>query len=328
MKEIINKVKHYKKQVLFYVENYYIKNFERGIFLFDFYDERYWNSPTGYFNYCLENSIRKIEEPVFFFHHKWDLTYEFWIMETLPLLKHYMKLRKKIPNLKLLRFKWCHHCKYINETLKLLFEEDPEKISVWIFEPLFYLIDDLYYPIKDFPIDWSFQYIPSDLEFILRKLINLSKKFSKNNYPKKVYLSRRNLKNHWHNRVLINEDEVVNLVSKYGYQEIFSDELSVIDEINLFNTAHQIITPIGSGCANILFSNENSKWCIITSKRYLDTYTTSHDYLKNKFIKFDDTEIKQNNDECHDINSLSYLNSPYYCDINKLESFLKEANFI
>ncbi len=327
MKNIISNVKHYRKQILFYIDNH-IKNFERGTFLFDFYDERYWNSPSEYFNYNLNNSTKKIEDPVFFFHHKWDLTYEFWIMETLPLLKYYMKLRKKIPNLKLLRFKWCYHCKYINDTLKFLFGEDPNNFSVWIFEPLFYSIEDLYYPIKDYPIDWSFEYIPSDLDFILKKMINLSKKFSKNNYPKKVYLSRRNLKNHWHNRVLINEDEVVNLLNKYGYQEVFSDELSMVDEINLFNNAQWVITPIGSGCTNILFSNENSKWCIITSERYRETYTMAHNYLKDKYIRFDNTEINQSNNECHDINSLSYLNSPYYCNINKLEKFLREINFI
>ena len=158
-------------------------------------------------------------------------------------------------------------------------------------------------------------------------MIEKAKLFSKNDYPKKVYLSRRNLKNHYHKRILVNEDEVAELLIENGYTEIFADELSFTDEINLFNNVEKVVTPVGAGCSNIFFTNENVKWLAICSNRMTGNFSLHlmRQQGNRKIFYFLDTTLIE---EFVPDESTIEFNYPYKCNMEAFKTFLKENDFI
>ena len=104
--------------------------------------------------------------------------------------------------------------------------------------------------------------------------------FTSNNptLPRKFYVSRRTWihndvsnigTNYTTRRKCINEDQVVDTLTNYGYQEIFCENMGTLDKIGLFQTATHIIGFIGGGMANILFSNSKTAVGCITTPDFL-----------------------------------------------------------
>jgi capsular polysaccharide biosynthesis protein len=93
-------------------------------------------------------------------------------------------------------------------------------------------------------------------------------------FPKKFYVSRRSWihgdtsnmgTNYTTRRRCMNEDEIVAMLAKYGYEEVFCEKLSMQDKIQLFAQATHIVGCIGGGMANLLFSSPSTKsFCIET----------------------------------------------------------------
>jgi len=87
---------------------------------------------------------------------------------------------------------------------------------------------------------------------------------SKNSFPKKVFISRKNasgLRN-------FNEDEIIESLTEFGFEVVFPEKLSFRDQIALFNQAEIIIGGSGAAFTNILFCNDQCK-CIIFAKSCL-----------------------------------------------------------
>lgn len=120
--------------------------------------------------------------------------------------------------------------------------------------------------------------------------------FAPNNVtlPKKFYVSRRTWihndtsnigTNYTTRRKCINEDQVVDTLINYGYQEIFCENLSTLDKIGLFQNATHIIGFIGGGMANILFSNPKTAVGCISKPDFLTinkrfVYTMNHTHCQ------------------------------------------------
>ena len=110
---------------------------------------------------------------------------------------------------------------------------------------------------------------------ISRKVLNIYK----NPTPKKIYISRRS---HLHNdfsnigtnytqrRKLVNEDELVDKLTKEGYIELFTEKLSTIEKIANFANATHVVGCIGGGIANVLFSRPDTKLTAIISPTFLE----------------------------------------------------------
>lgn len=300
------------------------------IFSFPKNDEFHKNSLGSCYDDFFYSNSTIISDPVYFFHYRWKDNYEHWIRDTIFMLFGYYEMLKTIPNLKLTFFNGNIQA-YHREVLELLFNKKIEDfiINVHLLNHC-YIFKELYFPYVDYRESFLYKHkpdIPFELEFIINKLKQKAEPFSKNNYPERVYLSRRNLnsKTHWHNRTLLNEDEIVDLLTKYGYQEVFSDELSLVDEINIFSNVKKVVTPIGSGCANILFSKD-SRWFILVNEYYRSNTISLVESYDKRIIYFPKTKvIKQEGD---DTKSGFITNLPYICDINKLYEDLKKFEFL
>ena len=94
-------------------------------------------------------------------------------------------------------------------------------------------------------------YVPSvirDLNFLAHKklkLRNINQVFSKN-----VIISRR----HALARRLLNEDQLLNLLSPYGFEAVVLENLSYTEQVALFAGAENIIAVHGAGLANMVYA--------------------------------------------------------------------------
>jgi hypothetical protein len=87
---------------------------------------------------------------------------------------------------------------------------------------------------------------------------------SKNSFPKKIFISRRNASG----LRTFNEEEIIALLTEFGFEVVFPEKLSFRDQIALFNQAEIIIGGSGAAFTNILFCNEQCK-CFVLAKSCL-----------------------------------------------------------
>lgn len=71
----------------------------------------------------------------------------------------------------------------------------------------------------------------------------------------RIYISRRNARK----RRIVNENEVVEILSRFGFQTIHAEELSFAEQVQLCSRARCIVSNHGAGLTNILFMKEGGK---------------------------------------------------------------------
>lgn len=72
---------------------------------------------------------------------------------------------------------------------------------------------------------------------------------------KLIYISRKN----YNSRKMVNEDELINELSKFGFIVLQPENYSIQEQIILFSQAKIIIGEIGAGLSNILFAPRGTK---------------------------------------------------------------------
>jgi tetratricopeptide (TPR) repeat protein/capsular polysaccharide biosynthesis protein len=100
--------------------------------------------------------------------------------------------------------------------------------------------------------------------YFLRKTFLTLEIQAKSGYPKRIYISRKNAR---HRRVL-NETEVMEELSNYGFVSVELETLSFGDQVALFSQAQAIIAPHGSGLTNIIFCQKSAKIAEFISPHY------------------------------------------------------------
>jgi hypothetical protein len=257
------------------------------------YDEQIMSMPTIINNTVINDISTNIQHNLyikgtfFFFIFNLDNYYHF-IYDTIPYLLHYFELNDR--------------------SISILI---PEKHKLLQFHNDIFLLLNITNIVRaQNNCIYEYLYIPSSLthgrnymNMILSNTLPSTKAFDIWNKlkitalykqpistPKKIYISRRTWKhnnltnigtNYTTRRKCINEDNVVELLEKYGYFEIFCENISMTDKINLFSNASHIVGFIGGGLVNLLFSNPNTiVGCILTpdflniNKRF--SYSMNH----------------------------------------------------
>ena len=208
-----------------------------------------------------------------------DFSKNHFIYDTLPYLISYSEIKKEISNIKLL-------INYPNDQTKHVYKFVLEFLSLVGIDKneLMFVNDETIY--ENIYISSSFTHgINSNLpprkeiyEFF-RHIIESNVKNFKNNTPKKIYISRRSwVHNDYSNigtnytlkRKMVNEDELVNILTNNGFVEVFTENLSTIEKLNLFYNADIIVGAIGGGLCNVLFSKNKTKLISIVSPTFLD----------------------------------------------------------
>lgn len=106
-------------------------------------------------------------------------------------------------------------------------------------------------------------------EFLRRQFLDNSS--SGANLPDRLYLNRRKA---LHRRV-VNEDEVIEFLARFGFENIELESLSVREQAMMLARAKVIVAPHGGGLTNLVFCEPGTKVIEIFSPRYaLGCYRT------------------------------------------------------
>ena len=77
---------------------------------------------------------------------------------------------------------------------------------------------------------------------------------------RRIFLARKNTK--W--RRLLNEEDVAADLLKLGFETIFIEEMTVSEQIDLFQQAQWIVAPNGSALLNLIFADTSTKLLVLT----------------------------------------------------------------
>jgi hypothetical protein len=142
------------------------------------------------------------------------------------------------------------------------------------------------------------------------------KEFTNPNFtPKRIYISRNKT------RRILNEDQLIDLISKYGFIKFELENMSVVEQVKLFSGAEFIIAPHGAGLTNLTFSIPGTKVLEIFPPTFIHCYywlISSFGNLDYNFVVGDFGE--------RDTNLLQYQWPGYdniSLNINLLEETLK-----
>lgn len=241
------------------------------------------------------------ENPVFYFIYNTDNYYHF-IYDTLPYLISFQYLKQKYSNLKLLMNYPNHQknnfYKFVDEFLEIVGIKN-EDILIVNKETLYKKV----YISSSYTHDIDSNLPPRQEIYSFYNSIveNIKQKHGNQELPSNIYISRRTWMhndlsnigtNYTTRRKLINENELVDILQKKGYTEIFTENLSTIEKVLLFNNAKNIIAPIGGGVCNALFCNNKVNINILVSPTFLD--------INNRFIYlFKDLNVNYNHQSEH-----------------------------
>tara|TARA_R100000664_G_scaffold27440_1_gene38092 strand:- start:904 stop:2127 length:1224 start_codon:yes stop_codon:yes gene_type:complete len=220
-----------------------------------------------------------VKEGSFFYFVYNTQNYYHFLYDTLPYLITFLKLSKKITNLKLLmNYPDCDKktfFPFVLECLEILGIKDRIEIldSKTIYKKLYVSDSYTHGPDSNLP---PRQEVFEFFKMFKQKALSVSKQY---NHPKKIYVSRRawihnkldNIGTDYTNRRrLINESDLVNKIQKKDFVEIFTENMCMVEKVALFHNAEEIAGIIGGGLANCVFSRPTTKLYTIVSPGFLD----------------------------------------------------------
>ncbi|NEP80276.1 MAG: DUF563 domain-containing protein [Okeania sp. SIO3B3] len=110
---------------------------------------------------------------------------------------------------------------------------------------------------------------PWGLKFLREEFLKgLGNSNSKSNFSERIYIGRANARY----RRIMNEAELVEILSQFGFTYITPESMSLENQIATFANAKIIVAPHGSGLTNIVFCNPGTKIIEIFSPHYLRYY--------------------------------------------------------
>lgn len=272
-----------------------------------------------------------ISQPVFFLAGNGSSNYFHWTIEILPKLLYVKKsiqdnslkvdkiiVSKSIEKNKSFKDAYTLISEYLDLNLQLVSYTNDIQLN---FKEVYFItsFNCVLYNSKD-NNDFSFYFRPESIKKI-RDIILSSKDFKnikeKNSnykkFPKNIFI-RRGVVSKFNKRNY-NEDEVFSEFKKYGFEDIYIEDYSFIEQAFLFNNAESIAAPTGAVWTNIVFANTNLKahsWISDKAKGF-GVYSSLAN-LFNIDIKFMlGVPIDEN------------LNGSYVINLKELELTLKES---
>lgn len=232
-----------------------------------FYDNDTWVDPV----FIVPD--QECNTPVYFFIYNVDNYFHF-LYDTLPYLVGYFELKKSIPDLELI-LNTSHPSKktlspFVSEMLNLLGVQWRFVEPTTLYKKVFVSTSLTHGRKSNEP--------PSRIAYsIWNKLADASKYSGET--PKRFYISRRSWvhgktenmgTNYTTRRCCKNEDAVVELLSKYGIQEVFTELLTTDEKIAYFRNAELVVGVVGGGMCNLLFSPPSTSVICIHTPYFLD----------------------------------------------------------
>lgn len=80
-------------------------------------------------------------------------------------------------------------------------------------------------------------------------------------FSPQIYLARKS-----NRRRLVNQDEIISDAAKFGFDTVYPENLTFLQQLNLFHHAEVIVGPTGAVMANYIFMNKGAKILGLTSR--------------------------------------------------------------
>lgn len=251
---------------------------------------------------------KKTDLNVFSLQSIWNVCFGHWIHETLPKL-FILKDSKLLDKIDAFILGDGCKSKFHKDSLKIFGLEN--KKIIYVSDQTEIICENLY--LSSFPSETT--HYPS--KWICDKYRELSeeliKKYDKNKFPKKVYLSRNRVKT----RKILNEDELSKILTPCGYRIICPEDYSLEEQFCIFYNADKIISVLGSGLTNLVCSKETvSVLGIVAYNRTEDTYKSILQKLDAQYFEY--MEYNEKNIKYH--NKHNRINDfDFYLDIDKFK---------
>lgn len=110
--------------------------------------------------------------------------------------------------------------------------------------------------------DMQSQDVLFDIQPLKYLRLHLIPQSSKKEFPKRIYISRKKASG----RRQFNEDDVLSVLAKYHFEAVFPEDLSIADQIALFNNAEFIVGGSGAAFTNLLFCQNGCKAILFMKK--------------------------------------------------------------
>ena len=251
---------------------------------------------------------KKTDLNVFSLQSIWNVCFGHWIHETLP--KLFILKDSGLLN-KIDAFILGDGCKskFHKDSLKIFGLEN--KKIIYVSDETEIICKNLY--LSSFPSETT--HYPS--KWIYDKYRELSKelikKYDKNQFPKKIYLSRNKVKT----RRILNEDELIEILKSFGYYCLCPEDYSLEEQFCIFYNADKIISVLGSGLTNLVCSKETvSVLGIAPKNRWEDTYKFMLENFGAKYFEY--IECDEKNFVYHNRNNKNN-DFDFYLDIDKFK---------
>lgn len=267
----------------------------------------------GKFAFYKLRKRKTIKSNAFSLQSIWNISFGHWLHETLPRL-FILKDAGLSENIDTIILGDGCNKKFHNESLDIL--GFGNKKIVYISDEMEIKCSNLY--LSSFPSGG----IVRPNKWICEKYNELAKElYIKNkdkHFPKKVYLQRKNVKT----RRLLNENELINLISKYGYEVVCPEENSLEYQFCLAYNADKIISIVGSGLSTVVCSKNTVS--VLGIEPYIrpeyENWSFILEQVGGKYYYY--TEENEKNFKFHNIHNKNN-DFDFYIDINKFEEQLK-----
>jgi hypothetical protein len=257
----------------------YFKIFKNNVDLSYLSKRHYWFNPVKINHiketFIYKNESVKVETPIFFFFDDLSGNYLHYFLESFPKINYFLRLKEKIPNLKLAMPDYVWNTSFIRESISLYFNNDLSDILI-LNDTKNYECDLVYIPSNIYL--W-----PDKLNFsniIFDSFKKLSDKVSIDDEKEGVYISRQDIvkRKWWHDRHLKNELELIEKIkTDLNYDIIELYDLDVYNKIKIFKTYKNIVQTSGAAMINLLGCNPLTNFHIISHP----SYSWSNLFLKN-----------------------------------------------
>jgi capsular polysaccharide biosynthesis protein len=125
----------------------------------------------------------------------------------------------------------------------------------------------IFYSDEEIIYEFEYVYIGGFLNQDISKLVHYYDTFTKTitSTDRNLFLSRRDAPN---KRPLANENQLLDLVDKFKFNEVVLSDLTIKEKIDLFSTSKIILSTFGAGNANIIFAKECTHFIFIEHPVY------------------------------------------------------------
>lgn len=178
-------------------------------------------------------------------HTKWA-NYSFWITSSLVRL---LMLQNSGMDFTLLYPEEWNNVAYIQESLKAFPNLKLKRIPAGVHIQ----VKNLLLPeVRPFTACFNGAELQMVHDYIVARI---PEEYKSQTYPEKIYVTRKKAKY----RKVANEQDVIQLVNKYGFAVIDFDDMTFWEQVAQMQSAKCIIAIHGAGMANIVFANPKTK---------------------------------------------------------------------